>query len=1132
MKVLRLYFTLFLSFVCFLLSGQDISCNQFEEFYASGDYEKAIEALDDCKKASSLTSDDKIIIDYFQQISYYFINDTSRFNIKKLEELVSEEVLKNSPSVTNGLFILSRNYASLATIDKFSEFATRFIELIYKHYGNEHPYYTSAVTQIANLYTDLGVYEKAIILNEEVLKIRKKTLGDNHPDFATSLNNLGVNYFNSGNYEKAIVSHEQALKIRKQVLGENHPNYALTLSNLALDYSSIGNYEKAIELYEQALEIVKETHGENHRNYAGVLNNLAGNYSALGNYSQAIVLNEQALKIRKQTLGENHPDYARSLNNLASCYSSIGNYLKAIELYEQALKIRKEVLGENHPDYATSLNNLAHCYALMDNYQKAIKFNEQAMEIWKQIFGENHPNYAQSLNNLAGNYFDIGNYQKALELNEQALEIRKQALGEKHPDYAMSLNNLASIFFSMRNYQKAVELDEQALKIQEQILGKTHPDYAMSLNNLASYYSTIGNYQKAVEYNEQALMIRKQVFGEMHPDYAMSLNNLADDFYSMGNYKKAVELDEQALKIIKQAFGETHSKYALLLNNLALDFFKSENYSSSSMCFQQSFNLITQIIRSQFSWLSEYERTLFWNKNKISFMLVPSLCYLSKNYPTYIELSYDAALLSTGLLLQSSQELSNIIMSSGNKEVIQKADELRGLHFTLNKLYEKPISERYLNTDSLESVAQNLEKELLAQSKEYGDYTRFMAVTWQDVQKNLKDKEVAIEFVEFPILETDSIMYAALVLRKGWERPKMIPLFEKKQIEQYLKQTPDKLYSGYVGRQLYQLMWKPLEEVVEKGDCIYFSAAGIYYQTAVEYLPSDEGVPLCDLYKFRRLSSTRYLALEESNTAFKNATLYGGIQYDASPSQMLAESKKYQPEENLYAYRGMSDNALRGSKWVALDNTIPEVDYISEELTRNNIQAQVFTGTEANEESIKALSGKEVNILHLAIHGFFLPIEETRKVSYFQRMGQDNNPAPDMSMRRSGLIMAGGNNAWVGDTIPDGIDDGILTAQEISVLDFRGMDLVVLSACETGLGDISTSEGVFGLQRAFKKAGAKTLIMSLWKVNDAVTKSLMNKFYESLMKGKSKHEAFLEAQQFIRSRHPEPQNWAAFIMLD
>jgi CHAT domain-containing protein len=610
------------------------------------------------------------------------------------------------------------------------------------------------------------------------------------------------------------------------------------------------------------------------------------------------------------------------------------------------------------------------------------------------------------------------------------------------------------------------------------------------------------------------------------------LNNLASNYAYLGDYQKAIELNQQALIIYKQILGENHPNYAASLSNLATDYFYTNNFVNSAQYLQQSSRSLINQLKHQFTWLTEKERNLFWEKQKHNYMFLSYFSFASGNQPAFEKMAYDGALLSKGLLLQSSQSLDNLLMESVNEETIEKAEELRIIHHTLNRLYEKPIAERYLNADSLETVAQNLERELLAQSKEYGDYTRFMSITWQDVQKNLGEKDVAIEFVEFPVLKSDSIMYAALVLRKDWEHPQMISLFEKKQIEQYLQQSPEKQYAGFVGKQLYQLMWKPLKEVIQQGENVYFSAAGVYHQLALEYLPSDDGTPLCDLYNFRRLSSTRQLALDENNVAIKSATLYGGIQYDVNPTQMLTESKKYQKEESLYAYRGTSVDSLRGNKWVTLDNTVPEIEFISDELNRNKVQATVFTSTNANEESLKDLSGKKINILHLATHGFFLPIEETRKIDYFQMLGRDNNPTPDMSMRRSGLVMAGGNGAWSGDSIPEGIDDGILTAQEISVLDFREMDLVVLSACETGLGDINTSEGVFGLQRAFKKAGAKTLIMSLWKVNDEITKTLMNKFYQSLFTGKSKNEAFLEAQQFIRSRHPEPQNWAAFIMLD
>jgi CHAT domain-containing protein len=523
---------------------------------------------------------------------------------------------------------------------------------------------------------------------------------------------------------------------------------------------------------------------------------------------------------------------------------------------------------------------------------------------------------------------------------------------------------------------------------------------------------------------------------------------------------------------------------------------------------------------------------LYWEQEKDLFMLLPSFGYSSGDSSLFVNSIYDGLLLSKGLMLNASMELNNLLAESGNKEVVAKADRLRTTYHTMNRLYEKPVSERHLNTDSLYTVTQQLERELLSLSKEYGDYTRFMLVKWQDVQEKLNEDDVAIEFVEFPILKSDSVMYAAMVLRKGWEHPQMIPLFERSEIEQFLQQSPDKQYSGFVGKQLYKLMWKPLEAVVITGENVYFSATGVYHQLALEYLPSEEGIPLCDLYQMHRLSSTRQLVLERDTEPYRDAVLYGGIQYDVNPTDMLSESQKYHPDENLYAHRGQSLDSLRGSRWVALANTVPEVSFISEELERNHIQTHTYTGTSANEESLKALSGKGINILHLATHGFFLPVEETRNINYFRLMGQENNPVPDFSMRRSGLIMAGGNGVWTGNAIPEGVDDGILTAQEISVLDFRGMDMVVLSACETALGDINTSEGVFGLQRAFKKAGVNTLVMSLWKVNDEITRALMNKFYQELLDGKSKRKAFLEAQRFIRSSHPQPRDWAAFIMLD
>jgi hypothetical protein len=435
----------------------------------------------------------------------------------------------------------------------------------------------------------------------------------------------------------------------------------------------------------------------------------------------------------------------------------------------------------------------------------------------------------------------------------------------------------------------------------------------------------------------------------------------------------------------------------------------------------------------------------------------------------------------------------------------------------------------------LENIAQQKETELVKISKEYGDYTGNMKINWKDVQANLQDKDVAIEFIEYPTL-TDTVKYAALVLRKGWQYPKMISLFRKDQIEEFIKLDKNKIYAnGYVGKQIKKLIWSPLEEFIVPGERVYFSAAGIIHQLAIENLPADDFLTLGDHYQMHRLSSTKELAIHLPEEKNNMAVLYGGLKYDLDEKEMVAESQKYEFEKNssYLAMRGYQSDTTVRSGWKFLNGTKPEVDQINNLMKEKQYQVTAYTGETGNEESFKSLSGKREGIIHIATHGFFLPVEESRKNLFMmQRIGnQQPERATVDPMLRSGLIMAGGNKAWQGDTIPEGIEDGVLTAKEISRMDLRGTDLVVLSACETGLGDVS-SEGVFGLQRSFKQAGVETLVMSLWEVSDKATSYMMTEFYSGLLSGKEKRVAFLEAKQKCKAKFPEPQYWAAFIMLD
>jgi CHAT domain-containing protein len=570
------------------------------------------------------------------------------------------------------------------------------------------------------------------------------------------------------------------------------------------------------------------------------------------------------------------------------------------------------------------------------------------------------------------------------------------------------------------------------------------------------------------------------------------------------------------------------------LGNLVICEFYIGEINSALSYYLQMLNITQDRIIEYFSMMSEHERELFWKKYISSFMFFPMFFEKTAlSHPAVARDGYNFSLFSKGLLLNTTLDFDKLIAEKGTPEAIAKFEQLKLLKLEIQRLLEKPIVERYLNVDSLENIARKEEVELIKLSKDYGDYTSIMKINWQDVQSNLMEKDVAIEFVEYPTL-TDTIKYAALVLRKGWQYPKIIPLFRKDQIEEFIKQDKDKTYSnGYVGKQIKKLIWSPLEAVVSSGDRVYFSPAGIIHQLAIENLPADDSTTIGDRYQMFRLSSTKELALHQTASQNHYAVLYGGLQYDLPEENMVAESKKYGKRENPYAMRGYSNDTTVRKGWEYLSGTLQEVDQIAQLMGVKQYDVTEFIGTRGNEESFKSLSGMGKGIIHIATHGFFLPVDESRKNLFMQmRMGdqRETNGGVD-PMLRSGLMFSGGNRAWQGERIPETIEDGVLTAKEINRMDLRGTDLVVLSACETGLREVS-SEGVFGLQRSFKQAGVKTLLMSLWEVNDQATRYIMTEFYAYLLSGKDKRTAFLEAKRKCKEKFPEPQYWAAFIMLD
>ena len=1097
---------------------------------------------------------------------------TQALNIRKR---ISGE---NHPDYATALGDLAGYYYYSGDYAQAVEAGTQASKIIKETLGEKHPSYTTSLNNLASYWLYSGDYAQAIEAGTQASKIIKETLGERHPSYASALNNLASYYSSTGDYDKAVELATQALNIRKQTLGEKHPFYAISLNDLANYYSSLGEYNQAIEAGTQASKIIKEALGEDHPFYATSLGNLANSYSSSGDYNKAVEMGTQASGIIKETLGEKHPSYATALNNLASYYSSLGDYNKAIEMGTKALDIQRQTLGERHPDHATTLNNLASYYSSLGDYNKAIEMGTKALDIQRQTLGERHPSYATTSGNLARCYSSLGDYDKAVEMATQALNTIKEALGEKHPSYATASGNLARYYSFLDDYNRAIEMETQALNIRKQTLGEKHPSYAASLGNLANYYSSLGDCDKAVELGTQASSIIKETLGGKHPSYAITLNNLANYYSSLGNYDKAIELETQAVDIIKEVLGRPHPDYATALGYLAGYYSKLDDSGKTIEYLSDCIAIKCRNIVRNFRNLGAMQRNKYWDMNRIAFNIASLYCLKAPDNALLYGTTYNSELFSKGILLSSEIEFDKVIKESGDTVLLRQFEELRMTQRQLDSYYKQPIAERKSEeVKRLENQADLLEHALIKGCKEYGDFTRRLNIRWPDVQAALGERDVAIEFA---VPESDTLKrHIALVLRKGWDAPKYVYIGSANDFAPYWSQG-DALYTS---QELSDMIWSRILETaqVQDGDNIYFSPDGIFYQIAIEYLPTDDGRIMAEKYNIERLSSTKELCFREQSSKESSAVLYGGLKYDLDSEVIAAESRKYTRSSELrgddFFQRFIADknaDSLARNTITYLPGTLAEVENISSTLKDNGIKYQTFTAENGNEESFKALSGRTPQIIHIATHGFYLPpteaelLSKQRQVTFLAMGDEQKANIIDYSMSRTGLLFAGAQTAWSGKPVPENVDDGILTAKEISQLDLRNVDLAVLSACQTALGEI-TSDGVAGLQRGFKKAGVQTLVMSLWPVNDQATRIMMTAFYENLISGQSKRDAFNHAMLSLRNYETEveieiddtdqqmiydetaddyiypkkiireklkpytnPKYWAAFVMLD
>jgi tetratricopeptide (TPR) repeat protein len=389
---------------------------------------------------------------------------------------------------------------------------------------------------------DKGRYRQVQPLLEKVLAVRREVLGEKHPDTATAYNNVAFNLNAQGKFAEAAEGYQKALAIRRELLGEDHPETAGSYNNVAYNLWDQGKYREAEEGHRKALAIDRRVLGEEHPDTARCYHNLATSLYDQGRYREAEDGLKKALKVRLDVLGEAHLDTASSYNAVANNLRSQGRYQEAEAGFRKSLDIRLEVLGEHHPGTAIGYSNVAYNLHLQGRYQEAEEGFQKALDIWREVLGEEHPNTAAGYNMVAANLNAQRRYPEAEKAYRKALRIYLAVHGQEHPNTAGGYNNLALNLTFQGRYPEAKAGFEKALDIWRKVLGEEHVHTAAAYQNIAYNLDLQGRLQEAEKGYRKALAIKRKLLGEEHPEIADSCNSIALNLHDQGRYREAEEM--------------------------------------------------------------------------------------------------------------------------------------------------------------------------------------------------------------------------------------------------------------------------------------------------------------------------------------------------------------------------------------------------------------------------------------------------------------------------------------------------------------------------------------------------------------------------------------------------------------
>jgi CHAT domain-containing protein len=996
-------------------------------------------------------------------------------------------------------------------------YINRITEIKKELYGETSPEYHLSRLKLAAFYLDYTnkIEDAGRIYQASYNEVVAKEIGSWHKDQLDILNHLATLYEFNDQYKLAASTLDRASDAAYSKFSNEDPEYAAELDKIAGLQLKLGLYEKAETNLTKALTIFEKHRKDESRTeqFIHAIETQAKLYGIKGMFDEAQSNLDRSVKLINKADVQIGNELTTA-EELSSLFIQLGKYSQTDALLTKLIAEYQKLYGPQSLRLIEPLTNKGKILLIKGDYTETEKIALRANAIAVKIYGEGSTKTAPTQKLLSDLYFMLGDYDKAQEQVVKALASQEKQFGRGHIESAKSISQLALIRFHKGDDHKQVEkLMVESRDVMAAKLGKENPQYAEILKNVAVLYISEKRYDIAFNSLTVAESIWRAKGGRKNNINLASIYTLTGDvYYQQKNYKKAEEFFIKSKDLYEKFFSTSHPEYVKVQSKLAKVYYMEKDYKRSKKLIEESLNNYEGFIKQYFPALSEREKAKYWNTIKGDFEFYNTLAFGQlEDFRDLTGKVYNYQLLTKALLLNSSIKIRERILNSSDEVLkgqynawLQKKETLT-LALSMSQLQ---LEENGIDRPLLEQQVEALEKELSARSEGFSQGFENKRIGFEDVKKSLKPNEVAIEMIRFRYFNhtlTDSVIYAVLYLKPELKSPKAVTFANGFEMEKrYFKYYRNAIMGKIPDQVSYKNFWEPIQKELGQVSTIFLSADGIYNQINLEAIPTPDGRYVIDNSNIVLVSNTKDIYLNKARSKGKAtsnvASMFG------NPTFYLASNSTKQ--------------------WSQLPGTEKEVSQLQLLFKQNGWTTNQFVENNASEENMKDLNSPK--IFHIATHGFSKP---SREITLEEELEGNEALLTQNPLMRTGILLKGAGDLLDKTDYNYNMENGILTAYEAMNLNLDKTDLVVLSACETGLGDLQAGEGVYGLQRAFLVAGAKVLVMSMFKVDDDATQKLFLKFYLKWLNSGDIRQSFTDAKKELRGEYPEPIYWGAFMMI-